>query len=310
MPVPLVRLSALDFLRGFVATGRRMSMALAAEDLCLSPSALSKQITGLEESLGVRLLVRGHRSIAFTREGAELFQAANAAMQQLQDAVGHILPAVEGKPVTITASIGVTALWLLPRLGPLQADHPDIDIRVAADNAVLDPRAADIDLSIRYCAEAMAPDSAIRLFGETIRPVASKMIGTDSIQTPDDLSGYVLLELDETCRPWLQWRGWMASAGWGFTRKPKGMLRFNQYDSVIQAAIAGQGIALGRMELLGPIIKAGQLQPVPTSVPPPPCDHAYFLVIADKFPRRSVMRVAEWIEAQARLPTAALDTLA
>jgi DNA-binding transcriptional LysR family regulator len=279
-----------------------MSMALAAEDLCLSPSALSKQITGLEESLGVRLLVRGHRSIAFTKEGAELFQAANAAMQQLQDAVGNILPAVEGKPVTITASIGVTALWLLPRLGPLQADHPDIDIRVAADNAVLDPRAGDIDLSIRYCDEAVAPDSAIRLFGETVAPVASQLLGIDRILTPDDLCDQVLLELDETRCPWLQWSGWMASAGWEFPRKPKGMLRFNQYDSVIQAAMAGQGIALGRMELLGPIIKAGQLHAVPTPVATPTCDHAYFLVIADKFPRRTVMRVADWIEAQARLP--------
>lgn len=306
MPVPLVRLSALDFVRGFVATGRRMSMALAAEDLCLTPSALSKQIASLEESLGVRLLVRGHRSIAFTREGAELYQAANAAMERLQDAIGNILPAVEGKPVTITASIGVTALWLLPRLGRLQAAHPDIDIRVAADNAVLEPRARDIDLSIRYCAEAMAPNSAIRLFGETVRPVASQLIGIDRIQTPDDLSDLVLLELDETRCPWLQWSGWMASAGWEFTRKPKGMLRFNHYDSVIQAAIGGQGIALGRMELLGPILKAGQLQAMRTPVAEATCDHAYFLVIADKFPRRSVMRVADWIEAQTRPPCPAV----
>lgn len=300
MPVPLVRLQALDFLKGFVATGRRMSMALAAEDLCITPSALSKQIASLEESLGVRLLVRGHRSIAFTREGAELYRAADAAMQQLQEAIANILPTVEGKPVTITASLGVTALWLLPRLGPLQADHPEIEIRVAADNAVLDPRARDIDLSIRYCSEALAPEGALRLFGETVRPVASRLIGIDRIQSPDDLSDHVLLELDETRCPWLQWSGWMASVGWEFTRKPKGMLRFNQYDSVIQAAMAGQGIALGRMELLAPIVKAGQLQELRTPVVAPMCDHAYFLVIADKAPRRAVVRVAEWIEAQSR----------
>jgi LysR family glycine cleavage system transcriptional activator len=306
MPVPLVRLSALDFLRGFVATGRRMSMALAAEDLCLSPSALSKQIASLEDSLGVRLLVRGHRSIAFTKEGAELYQAANAAMQQLQDAVGNILPAMAAKPVTITATIGVTALWLLPRLGPLQADHPDIDIRVAADNAVLDLRAGDIDLSIRYCPEAMAPDGAIRLFGETVTPVASRLIGIHRILTPEDLADQVLLEFDDARRPWLQWSSWMASAGWALTRKPRGILRFNQYDLVIQAAMAGQGIALGRMELLGPMMKAGQLQALFTPVAPPRNDHAYFLVVAEKFPRRAVMRIADWIKAQARAPCAAI----
>jgi LysR family glycine cleavage system transcriptional activator len=216
--------------------------------------------------------------------------------------VGRILPGVAGKPVTITASIGVTALWLLPRLGRLQADHPDIDVRVAADNLVLDLRAEDIDLSIRYCAEAAVPDSAIRLFGETVIPVASQLLGIERIQTPDDLADQTLLELDGTRRPWLQWSGWMASAGWKFTRKPKGILRFNQYDFVIQAAMAGQGIALGRMALLGPIINAGQLQVVSTPVVTPPCDHAYWLVIAEKFPRRSVVRIADWIEAQARLP--------
>lgn len=93
----------------------------------------------------------------------------------------------------------------------------------------------------------------------------------------------------------------MASAGWEF-KKPKGILRFNQYDFVIQAAMAGQGIALGRMELLGPIMKAGQLQAISTSVATLQCDHAYWLVMAEKFPRRTVMRIADWIESQARLP--------
>ncbi|MBA3773547.1 MAG: LysR family transcriptional regulator [Ramlibacter sp.] len=299
MSVPLVRLSGLDALRGFVAAGRRMSIALAAEDLCLSPSALSKQISKLEESLGVRLLVRGHRSIAFTQEGAELYQAGNLALQQLQDAVGSILPGAAGKPVTVTASIGVTALWLLPRLGRLHQQHPDIDVRVAANNAVLDLKAEDVDLSIRYCSETVVPDSAIRLFGETIRPVASPLLGVGDIDSPDALAQQVLLEFDDARRPWLQWSSWVAGAGWGF-RKPRGLLRFNQYDLVIQAAMAGQGIALGRLELLGPMLRAGQLRTIGTPVAAPACELAYWLVMADKLPRRSVMRVADWIEAEAR----------
>jgi LysR family glycine cleavage system transcriptional activator len=302
MTVPLVRLSALDFLRGFIATGRRMSMALAAEDLCLSPSALSKQITKLEESLGVRLLVRGHRSITFTKEGAELYEAGNAALQLLQDAVGDILPGVAGKPVNITATIGFTTLWLLPRLGRLYEDHPDIDVRIAADNAVLDLRAEDIDLSIRYCPEASVPETAIRLFGETIVPVASPLLGIKHIQSADDLARLVLLELDDIrqLRPGLQWGSWMASAGWESTSKPKGILRFNQYNLVVQAAIAGQGIALGRLDLLTPLVRAGQLQVVTTPFPAFESDHAYWLVMAEKYPRRSVVRIADWIEAQAR----------
>ena len=116
MSTPLVRLASLDLLRGFVAVGRRMSITLAADDLCLTQSAVSRQVSALEEALGVKLLVRGHRSIAFTPEGERLFRSADSAVQQLQDAIGAIRVAAERRPVTITASIGVTGLWLLPRL--------------------------------------------------------------------------------------------------------------------------------------------------------------------------------------------------
>ncbi|MES2939718.1 MAG: LysR substrate-binding domain-containing protein [Pseudomonadota bacterium] len=298
MSVPLVRLSAVDALRGFVAAGRRMSIAQGAEDLCLTPSALSKQITKLEESLGVRLLVRGHRSIAFTKEGAELYMAASAAFQQMQDAVGNILPSATGKPVTITASIGVTALWLLPRLGRLHADHPGIDVRVAANNAVVDLRTEDIDLSIRYCAQADVPDGAVRLFGETIRPVASPLLGLRAIDSPEALAEQVLLEFDDPRHPWLQWSNWVAAAGWTW-KKPRGIVRLNQYDMVIHAAMAGQGVALGRLELLGPLLQAGQLRTPDTPLGDLPCGHGYWLLMAERVPRRAVRQIAEWLEAQA-----------
>ncbi len=81
MSTPLVRLASLDLLRGFVAVGRRMSITLAADDLCLTQSAVSRQVSALEEALGVKLLVRGHRSIAFTPEGERLFRSADSAVQ-------------------------------------------------------------------------------------------------------------------------------------------------------------------------------------------------------------------------------------
>lgn len=90
MSLPLVRLPSLDLVRGFVAVGRRMSITLAAQDLCLTQSAVSRQIHALEESLGMKLLVRGHRSIAFTPEGERLFRSADGAIQQLQDVIGEL----------------------------------------------------------------------------------------------------------------------------------------------------------------------------------------------------------------------------
>ena len=90
MSIALVRLPSLDLIRGFVAVGRRMSITLAAHDLCLTQSAVSRQVLALEDMLGVRLLVRGHRAIAFTPEGERLFRSADGAIQQLQDVIGAI----------------------------------------------------------------------------------------------------------------------------------------------------------------------------------------------------------------------------
>src|SRR3954447_14911628 len=114
---PVTRLASLDLTRCFVAVGRRMSITLAAQDLCLTQSAVSRQIQALEESLGVQLLNRGYRSISFTPAGEQLFRVADGAVQQLQDAFAALRSTADRSPVTITASNGVTALWLLPRFG-------------------------------------------------------------------------------------------------------------------------------------------------------------------------------------------------
>ncbi len=157
MSVPLVRLSSLDLVKGFVAVGRRMSITQTADDLCLTQSAVSRQIHALEEQLGVRLLLRKHRGVAFTLEGERLFRSADGAVQQLQDVLGELRPGAAPQTVTITASIGVTGLWLLPRLGRLQREHPDIDVRLSASNEVVDLRGGEIDLEVRYCARGAAP---------------------------------------------------------------------------------------------------------------------------------------------------------
>ncbi len=168
MTTPLVRLPPLDLIRGFVAVGRRMSVTLAAEDLCLTQSAVSRQIHSLEDALGVSLFHRGYRSISFTPAGERLFRTADAVVRQLQDAFETITHPLERQPVTITASIGVAALWLLPRLAELQRRYPALDVRVAANDKLLDLRAEGIDLAIRRYASVNDPaPGATRLFDET-----------------------------------------------------------------------------------------------------------------------------------------------
>jgi DNA-binding transcriptional LysR family regulator len=179
MTTPLVRLAPLDLIRGFVAVGRRMSVTLAAEDLCLTQSAVSRQIHSLEDALGVSLFHRGYRSISFTPAGERLFRTADSVVRQLQDAFDTIVRPAERRPVTITASISLAALWLLPRLPDLQRRYPTLDVRVAANDKVLDLRTEGIDLAIRCASIAGAPSGATRLFDEAIPPIAHPSLAND-----------------------------------------------------------------------------------------------------------------------------------
>ena len=140
MPTPIVRLPSLDLLRGFVAVGRRMSITLAAQDLCVTQSAVSRQIRALEQMLGTRLLTRGHRSIAFTSAGERLFRSADSAVQQLQDAIGTVAVRGARQPVTITCTIGIAGLWLLPRLSSTASFSPKINVDVIGSKPSASPK--------------------------------------------------------------------------------------------------------------------------------------------------------------------------
>lgn len=310
MTKALPQLPSLDLLRSLVAVGQRMSITQAAEDLSLTQSAVSKQIRQLEDALGTPLLVRGHRSIQFTPAGERLYHSADHSLRQLQDTLALIAGQAQRHSVTVTASIGITALWLLPRLGRFQQRCPDVDVRVAADNRLHSLQASDIDLGIRYCAAQEAPPGAIRLFGETLVPVAHPQLlaqlQAQRLDAPQHLAKHVLLELDMPNRPWLHWHDWLQAKGWPADSALR-MLRYNQYDQVIQAAIAGQGIAIGRYELIAPMLRDGRLVAVgdmDTQLSP----YSYWLVQFASARQRhadpqgsALARFAQWVldEAQA-----------
>ncbi len=276
-----------------------MSITLASQDLCLTQSAVSRQINALEEQLGVKLLVRGHRSIAFTAEGERLFRSADGAVQQMQDVLGEIHTTGALRPVMLSASIGVTGLWLLPRLSRFQKSHPGVDLRISANNRIADLRHEGIDLAIRYTTPALAPEGSTRLFGHVIAPVAHPSLGLTSLRSAQALSKLSLLEFDDPRRPWLQWADWLAAKGWAHA-KHQGVLHFNQYDQVIQAALDGQGLALGRLELIQPLIDQGRLVQLAPRRFGDATAHAYWLIRGREDQREDVRRVAQWIEAEAR----------
>ena len=197
----------------------------------------------------------------------------------------------------------MAGLWLLPRLPGFQQAHPGIEIRLAADNRVLDLDAEDIDLAIRYCSDAAAPRGALRLFGETVVPVAHPALGKRYLRSAADLAGEYLLEFEDPRRPGLQWSEWLRAMGWENPR-PRGVQRFNQYDQLIQAAAGGQGIAIGRLELIQSLLTEGRLRVLATPRRLADTGFAYWLLQADAEPRGDVRKVSAWILEEARATAA------
>lgn len=297
MPAPLLHMGSLDQLRGFVAVGRRMSITEAARDLCLSQSAVSRQISGLEQALGTALLVRRHRAIAFTPEGERLFRVADSALQQIQDVVSTLGATREGTPVTITASIGVMALWLLPRLARFHSQFPGVEVRFSSSNQLLDMRAENVDLAIRYCKTDDVPADSVKLFGESVVPVAHPSLQVRSVTDTHVVEAQTLIEFDQGLYPWLRWESFLKAVGLGHARA-KSVLRFNHYDQAVQAAVAGHGVALGRMPLVRSMIDDGRLVAVGEPVDLSP-DYGYWLLQAEKNPRQDVRDLVGWIRNEA-----------
>lgn len=301
----LSSLPSLDALRGFVAAARRKSITLAADDLCLTQSAVSRQILSLEKQLSQTLFIRKHRILVLTEAGEHLFQFASPWMEQLSDLTENMRRG-RSLPVTFSASHGVCSLWLLPRLGRFSVRHPGIDVRIAADNRLVDLDREGIDLAMRYCAKANAPKPAMPLFSEVIVPVAEPKMAQTAFNGRNALLHHVLLELDYRGHPWLRWNDWMSMRGFG-RRRTKGFMHFNHYDQVIHAALAGHGTALGRLALLQGMLSEGRLIALMNEKLLVD-DYGYWLIEATEKPREEVVIFREWLLQEASDTKESIDS--
>lgn len=303
----LLTLPPLDAIRGFVAVARRMSITLAAQDLCLTQSAISRQIQSLEQHLGTPLFIRKHRAIALTPAGVRLLQLASPWLDSLAEYSASLQQRDHMRAVTITASISVTSLWILPRLGAFQDAHPNIDVRVSANNRTLNLKQEGIDLAIRYARAADVPPDAILLFGEKVLPMASKKVAARAFKNPKALLNEVLLELDERALPWLRWSDWLSATGMP-DAKPKAYLHLNQYDQLIHAAIGGHGVVLGRVALVLPMLQDGRLVAL-GGTGLGDSDYAYWLMDESTAPRVEVQVFRDWIIKEVLSGSEALEKM-
>jgi LysR family glycine cleavage system transcriptional activator len=257
------RLPSLDFMRGFEAAARHLSFTRAAEELFITQSAVSRQIKALEDHLGVPLFTRMNRALLLTEAGKTLYRTAALTLKLVDSAVTKLQNEPASRMLTVTTTVSFASLWLVPRLAAFRKLHPEIDVRIAANDALLHLDRNQIDLAVRFCEPGSAPQGALRFAREEVFPVCSPKLVRDRkrpLKAPENLKHHVLLHLDDAGArwPWLDWAQWFVAMKVR-DLKPAGSLRFSHYDQLIRAAIDGEGVALGRTPLVRRLISAGQL---------------------------------------------------
>jgi len=259
-------------LRGFEASGRLLSFTLAADELSLTQSSISRQVAALERQVGKKLFARKTRALALTGAGDQFLRVVRQSLAAIDHTVEEIRGTSGPPRVIVTTYASFASLWLVPRLAAFQRAHPEIEIRIDAVDRAVDLEAEGVDVALRWCRPQAAPAHAIRLVDEEITPAVSPDLLERSgvaIRKPADLLQLPLLEMDNQMPTSLasSWSRWFEAADVAAEeQRPKaGKLYFTFIDQSVQAAVRGQGVVLGRTPFLDDLVAAGQLvMPFPT----------------------------------------------
>lgn len=254
-------LPRLDLLRSFEAAARLLSFTRAADELALTQSAVSKQIQLLESDLGLPLFERRHRALALTEAGEVLQRATVDCIERLRDATARMRQLAPAPQLSITCTAGFASLWLIPRLARFTAEHPQVDVRISATSDWLDLDRAGIDVAVRFCPLAMGEGPP--LFKESVVPMCAPALLHDParpLRRPADLEQHTLLAVDMPAPMALtvDWEPWITAMRLDAVRM-KAHLRFSQYTDAVAAAVAGQGVVIGRLPLLRELLDQGRL---------------------------------------------------
>lgn len=295
------RLPPLNALRAFEAAARHGAIAKAAEELSVTPSAVSEQVRLLEARLDVKLFHRRAQGVTLTSEGAALLPGLTDAFDRLA-AVGESLGERRKRTrVAVSLLPSLAAAWLVPRLPALRVDLPGIELHVRAERLLVDFTREDVDLAIRFAAGPFRDVVAQRLMGETVFPVCSPTLayGRRPLRSFNDLRRHTLLH-DTDAHPrqaWMSWPAWFAREGLPPAAASSGLF-FNDSMVILSAAIDGQGVALGRGPMVHEHLARGRL--VRVLEREWPAEWSYWAVAPQSHMRRPAVRdFVEWLKAQA-----------
>lgn len=295
------KIPPLNALRAFVAAARHLSFVAAADELCVTPAAISHQIKGLEDYLGMSLFKRLKRRVVLTDQGQLILPELKQAFALIEHAMANLARDEQRDVLTVSATPAFTAKWLLPRIHLFRERHPEIDVRLDATHELEDMERGQVDVAIRFgSGEYPGLESKPLRPGipEKVFPVCSPALlgGKHPLKQPTDLQHHTLLH-DETIKgtgvlP--SWQTWLASAGVDSVPANRG-LRFNNSVLAIDAAINGQGVALSCGFVVADDLAAGRLVR-PFAIP---CnlEYNYFVVYPRNRASDKVEKFYQWLVA-------------
>ena len=296
-------LPPLNALRAFEAAARHLSLTRAAEELHVTPAAVSHQVKGLEDYLGVKLFRRANRSLLLTDAGQACLPGLHEGFDRLAEAMEAVRARDERGPFTVTVPPSFGAKWLVTRLDRFRHKHPGYDVRLDASMRLVDMMREGVDVAVRYGAGHYAGMRVDCLLDEVAIPVCSPRLleGDNPLRVPGDLCRHTLLHHMAPYQDdnYPDWRMWLQAAGVSGCELSRGPT-FSMASMAVEAAIAGQGVALVGDVLVADDIAAGRLvRPFQLSFPG---HFAYYIVcplVTAERPR--VVAFREWLLEEARM---------
>jgi LysR family glycine cleavage system transcriptional activator len=293
-------LPPLHALRSFEAAARHLNLTRAAAELRVTHGAVSRQVKLLEEHVGLVLFQRNNTGVSMTAEGRALFLLVRESFERIAEGLEEIHARRQAKVVTATVLPAFAARWLIPRLATFQRRHPDIEVRFSTSVRLVDLHRESVDIGIRYGRGSWPSLRARKLLAEELFPVCSPRLidGNPPLHAPEDLRRHVLLHN----RNPEGWQVWLEAAGLSGMRTTDPI--YDDYNVVLQAAIDGHGVALGRSALVDEDLRSGRLaRPFDLAATP---DLAYYIVTPlGAIERSEVGAFIGWLIAAAEQPGSA-----
>jgi LysR family transcriptional regulator, glycine cleavage system transcriptional activator len=294
MKRPMRKLPPLATLRAFEAAARHLSFKRAADELAVTPTAISHQIRLLEDTIGQRLFERRTRRVVLTSAGSVLYAPLRNSFESMAEAVERVRTIKTPDAVTLTATMAFTSKWLVPRVATFRARFPGINLRLLASDDVLDLRAGAADIAVRYGGGTYPGCRSQLLFQGSFAPVCSPRL---NVRDPADLERNALIHsewrnVDERTPVWPRW---FADAGLHYRPTDSGIV-FSDETHAIQAAAAGQGVALVSLALVADELANGVLVvPFRWALE----GHGFHVVVPDSRADANVEAVREWLAGEA-----------